>query len=673
MPKKGNLYLLLWVDHHDKAYDWAKRHQTVVHPTTGTLQVYEVRMGEPVDNSQLAESDTEAADASQRSDAVVRGNSSSVTASANSEHRRRATDDVATTIEPLFNLDESRLLGIGVPPAMTTRVAQLSDLQSLQSLQSELPTEAFEALYLFAEGCDWQEIWTEYGVEASSAIDVEDIETAVARDASRRVFHVVDSDEAFEAMLAAPLERWRVYLHPSQRRLVERDWNGPVRVLGGAGTGKTVVAMHRAVWLARQLINQSKILFLTYNTNLAADIKANLAKLASSEELACIEVINIDAWVARYLKSKRYTARLVVESELEGDWENIFNAAASPPGKSLPLSFYKEEWERVVLPNRIDTREAYLKVSRTGRGVALSRRQRAVIWDVFDDMRTLLRQRGSRTYQDGTLDARDLVLQDSDNSMYGHVIVDETQDMGSEALMLIRALVDENVNDLFFVGDGHQRIYRRRAVMGKCGIKIVGRSRKLKINYRTTEEIRKFASALLQGLHIDDLDGGEDGSKDYLSLTRGPVPELTGFNSQQEEIEWIVKKTKVLSDKDGSLAGCCVLLRNGKLRNEYAQGLRNAGLDVVILESRADNQSVPGIRVANMHRVKGLEFRHVFMAAMNKGVVPNYYSVSGSEDPVEIREKELSERALVHVCASRAIESLMTTWHGVPSEYIVSD
>jgi len=562
---------------------------------------------------------------------------------------------------------------VGVPPELTERVSLLPHVQALRDMQSELPTEAFEALYLFAEGCDWLEIWAEYGVEPGVIIDVDDIEAAVGRDASRRAFHVVDSDAAFEAMLAAPLERWRVYLHPSQRRLVERNWNGPVRVLGGAGTGKTVVAMHRAVWLSRKLDGNGKILFLTYNTNLAADIQANLAKLASSDELTRVEVINIDAWVARYLKAKRYTAKLVVEGELDSLWSDIIDAAASPPGKSLPASFYTEEWERIVLPNRIDTREAYLKVSRAGRGVALSRRQRAVIWEVFDEMRTMMRQRGWRTYQDGMLDARDLVLKDEQAPLYQHAIVDETQDMGSEALMLIRGLVPESENDLFFVGDGHQRIYRRRAVMGHCGIKIVGRSRKLKINYRTTEQIRRFASAILQGQSIDDLDGGVDGGKDYLSLTSGPDPELQGLDSQHAETDWIIEHANAIAEQDGTLAGCCVLLRTRKLRDEYARAFRDAGLDVVTLESRADNQSVPGIRVANMHRVKGLEFRHVFLAAMSKGVVPNYYSVSGSADPVEINEKELSERALIHVCASRAIESLLVSWHGQASDYVISN
>lgn len=228
----------------------------------------------------------------------------------------------------------------------------------------------------------------------------------------------------------------------------------------------------------------------------------------------------------------------------------------------------------------------------------------------------------------------------------------------------------ENKNDLFFVGDGHQRIYRRRAVMGKCGIRIVGRARKLKINYRTTEEIKRFASAMLNGLTIDDLDGGEDGSNDYLSLTRGPEPELQPFDQESEEMEWIVQRVKQIEEADGTLANVCVMLRFAGLRDRYYKAFHDAGLNAVLLEKHADNQRVPGVRVANMHRVKGLEFRHVILAAMCDGVVPNRYALAGSEDTTELREMELAERALVHVCASRAIESLVLTWHGKASEYV---
>ena len=660
-PGKGDVYILLWVDHHDDAYTWASRKRVEVNATTGTLQTYDTLPGEGVS----APADT-SVDQTSRA--------------------RRATDKVENSLLPdkasqeaqpdssklrLFNLDESRLLGIGVPESRIELVVDLNTQQDLEAIKSSLPDEAWEALALYAEGLDWEHVWADYGPRDDKPVDTDDVSAALERDSTKRRFHVVDSDAELQAILAAPLEKWRVYLHPSQRKLVERDWNGPVRVIGGAGTGKTVVAMHRAVWLARQLTDKERVLFLTYNTNLAADIANNLKGLAASEELARIEVINIDAWVTRYLKARKYSATLKFESQLEELWKDVLARSEAPPGKVLPDSFYTEEWERIILPNRIDRRDDYLTISRAGRGVALNRRQRAAIWNVFDDMRAEMSHRGWRTYQDAMLDARDLIQEEPDKHGYRHIVVDETQDMGPEALQLIRGLVPEGVNDLFFVGDGHQRIYRRRAVMGKCGIRIVGRARKLKINYRTTEQIKRFASAMLDGLTIDDLDGGEDGSKDYLSLTRGPEPEIEPFDSESNELQWIIQRLKQIADDEETLASSCVMLRTIGLRDKYYKAFRDADLDAVLLESRADNQKVPGVRVANMHRVKGLEFRHVFLASMCDGVVPNRYALTGSEDQTELRDMELSERALVHVCASRAIESLAVTWFGKGSEYVL--
>ena len=662
-PDKGDVYLLLWVAHHDDAYDWARRKRIEVNPTTGTLQTYDSVPGEVPSAASVTEAASEGAD-------ITPSGNDAYTTDQVSTRKREAQPD--TEGARLFNLDDFRLLGIGVPERRLTAVRDLKTTEELEHIKSLLPGEAWEALALHAEGMSWKDIWEDYGPSSNVVVDISDVGAALERDSSKRRFHVVDSDEELQAILAAPLEKWRIYLHPSQRKLVERGWNGPVRVLGGAGTGKTVVAMHRAVWLARELSDDNRVLFLTYNTNLASDIANNVKGLASIEELARIEVINIDAWVTRFLKSRKYSAVIKYETQLEDLWKDVIARMEAPPGQPLPDSFYIEEWERIVLPNRINRREDYLTVSRAGRGVALNRRQRAMIWDVFDDMRGEMSQRGWRTWQDAMLDARDLIANDAAIHQYRHVVVDESQDMGPEALQLIRGLVPEYANDLFLVGDGHQRIYRRRAVMGHCGIKIVGRAFKLKINYRTTEQIRRFASAVLEGQVIDDLNGDDDGSADYISLTSGPEPELAGFDTQDEEIEWIARRLKALSDLDESTANVCVMVRTVRLRDDYYTALRAHGVNVVLLENRADNQKVAGVRIGNMHRVKGLEFRHVIVAAMCKDVVPNRYAIRGSKDKTELRDKELAERALVHVCASRAIESLGVSWFGEASEYLTS-
>ena len=644
VPKKGNVYVLLWVDHHDDCIQWSARTKCTIHPSTGTLQIYESVVIEQPDST--------------KEKADVTGES--------------VGSAPVGLPDPIFNLDDTRLLGIGCPEPMVARVMDLRSQSELESIKRELPIETFDALTLFHEGMDWNDIWEEYSVEPADVVDTDDVDAALARDASRRRFKVVESEMELQEMINAPLEKWRVYLHPSQRRLVERDWNGPVRVLGGAGTGKTVVAMHRIAWLVRNTStdNQQKLLFLTYNTNLAEDIKQNLAKLLSSDEMQKVEVINIDAWVARYLKSNRYTSKIVNDNDLKSTWENVLGAV-KPSELNLPDSFYLEEWVRVILPNRVESRQDYFAASRQGRGVALNRKQRAAIWPVFDEIRSEMQTKGWKTYQDATLDAVDLLQKSENPPKYSHVVVDEAQDMGSEALRLIRHLAAEDKNDLFLVGDGHQRIYRTRAVMGRCGIKITGRGRKLKINYRTTEQIRQFAMSLLENMKIDDLDGNVEKRNQYISLTSGAIPSFNGFDSIQQEAEYIVQTVKDLSEGQNELIGnSCVVVRTGNLRDELGKLLTKAGLDVVTLGSRAVSTSVPGIRVATMHRVKGLEFRHVFLAAMNDGVVPGYFVTRDSEDPTELRDKELNERALIHVAASRAIETLNISWHGSSSKYL---
>jgi hypothetical protein len=632
-PEKGDVYVLLWVDKHDDAYAWARRHTCGVHPETGSLQLFEA--------------DTEA-----------------------------LSPELAPTVEaaqpPLFNLRERELLRIGVPHDRLEWVKEVRTEEELERLETLLPKEAFEALYLIAAGSDSQEIIQEYAAKAE-AVDTEDFATALTREQSQRSFHVVENDQELEAMLVAPLEKWRVFLHPSQRRLVHWDVNGPIRVLGGAGTGKTVVAMHRARWLVRHALSapDRKMLFTTFTANLATDIAENLRKICSLEELERIEVIHIDAWVSRFLKRQNYPHQIVYDGnpQYEACWQAALDARpADPP---LPESFYREEWDRVILPQRITDRAQYFRAKRVGRGVPLTRGQRAEIWGVFEELRIQLHQRGLKCSEDATQDAADLLESGKAYLPYDAVVVDEAQDMGPQVMRLIRLLVPPGANDIFIVGDGHQRIYRRRYTLSACGIEVRGRSRKLKINYRTTEETRRFAVAVLEGESIDDLDGGEDSTGDYRSLVRGVPPLIRGFPNQEEEVDWLVAQIRGLQNEGSELRDICVVSRTNALVDAYEARLRAQGLACVRLSrKRADNRAQEGIRLATMHRIKGLEFRHVMLAAVNEGVVPLRQAIESSEDPTERRAGELNERALFHVAVTRAINRVFISHFGRSSPFL---
>ncbi|MCP3957881.1 MAG: AAA family ATPase [bacterium] len=272
---------------------------------------------------------------------------------------------------------DRELKRLGVPEELLPRVQALETMQDLEGLRLTLPPEALEALYWLGDGESLEEVEKAMATDLAEAVDTSDFESALERDASKRRFVVVEDDVALEAMLDAPLEKWRIFLHPSQRTLVDRSWNGPVRVLGGAGTGKSVVAMHRAAYLAEKVFTQpgDRILFTTFTRNLAADTEANLARLCSPETLARIEVVNLDRWVAGLLRRAGYPYEIRywgASGTLEKLWDT---ALALGSGTSFAPPFFRDEWELVVQRHGCETWEDYKRASRSGRGIRMSRRR----------------------------------------------------------------------------------------------------------------------------------------------------------------------------------------------------------------------------------------------------------------------------------------------------------
>ena len=199
---------------------------------------------------------------------------------------------------------------------------------------------------------------------------------------SKKSFVVIEGEEELRRIMAEPLEKWRVFLHPTQRKIVKKNYKGAARVLGGAGTGKTVVAMHRAKYLASKLGDDERILFTTFTANLAEDIKSNLRKICSLDELQKIEVINLDAWVMRFLSEVGFSAKIEYGEEIDKLWQRA--VVDSLTDLDFPWPFYKDEWNRVVIPQETLSLEKYVKAKRTGRGVRLDRKKRIEVWKVFD-------------------------------------------------------------------------------------------------------------------------------------------------------------------------------------------------------------------------------------------------------------------------------------------------
>lgn len=617
-PTSGDVYVLLYVDHHDSAYRWAENRKLAINPVTGAMQLV------------LLESITEAA-----SDKPA------------PKEALPSRPPGGSSAAPLFaSLGDRELLSLGVPEASLEIVRAVASDEQLDALQPLLPIEAYEGLFLVAAGDTVNQVLAARETRVDRDVDTADFAAALVTPESQSRFVVVNDDEAMMAIMNAPLEQWRVFLHPTQNKLASGDRSGSVRVLGGAGTGKTVLAMHRAKWLAENRTPAGKkVLFTTFTRNLAADIEHNLKTLCGAGTLAKLEVRNLDAWVHGFMRMQKLEHRIVYDRKQDGAQQAWQAAMAVRDTKlDLPNDFYEQELEQVVLAQGITTLDAYRTARRTGRGVVLSRAKRDAVWPVFEEYRGQLASRKLKEVDDAYREVTDLLATAAPVSDYSAIVVDETQDFGPQALKLLRALIVAGPNDLFFVGDGHQRIYsRNRAAMSKCGIDIRGRSKKLYLNYRTTDEIRRHAVALLEGCEVDDLDDGHDDTKRYKSLSHGPVPTVLAVNGLEQAAERALEFIKEwqATRQDGTSPSFCVIASSEKSREAMSSQLQAAGCVCVTISAQSNHADKRNaIHFATMHRAKGLEFDAVVV------VVPSAY--------LGDVEETQNQRKLLYVALTRA-------------------
>jgi superfamily I DNA/RNA helicase/mRNA-degrading endonuclease RelE of RelBE toxin-antitoxin system len=623
--EKG-VYLLLWVDHHDEAYEWASGKKCEVNKLTGNVQVFDVS--------------------------------------------KKITEESANQ-EALFGIaDNDSLIRLGVPEELLPFIRSLKNIDEFYNAKSSFPIDVYEVLEYLANGISVAEVAELFSPAQTGESQNADLASALQTDGSKTSFVVIEGEDELRRIMAEPLEKWRIFLHPTQRKLVSKNFSGPCRVLGGAGTGKTVVAMHRAKWLASRLAGKERILFTTFTVNLAGDIKDNLRKICSLEELRRIDVINIDAWVGHFLREHGYTYSIEYGGKIDGIWDDAIARSGEDTG--LNGNFFSEEWSKVVAVQESFTRETYLKASRLGRGTKLDRKKRMQVWNVFEEYLALMKEKQIRDVDTAMYECR-LILEKNNQtaSAYASVIVDEGQDFSSNAYRLLRSIAgNERANDLFIVGDAHQRIYKKKAVLSKCGINVRGRSSTLRVNYRTTEEIRKYAFAFLKDISFDNLDGEYCVEDRCRSLTHGDYPKIRNFKSASEEYAFIVKEINRLASTGINLKDICLVSRTHNLVNDYIKMLREAGIRVYeIKREKLDDRSFDGVRVATMHRVKGLEFSYMFVTAANKRVIP-YAKAIDDTDEVSAIESLTSEKCLLYVALTRAQKAAYITSYGAPSEFL---
>ncbi len=622
-PSKGDVYVLLYVDHHDDAYRWAENRKLTINPVTGAMQM--------VTLEHVVEQEAEAGAPEQPVPDYA-----------------APPQPVEPVPAPLFGeFSDTELMSLGVPEELLSAVRKIGSEEALDALQSRLPAEAYEGLFLVAAGDSVNQVLQARETRVDQAIDISDFAAALATAESQSRFVVVDDDEAMLAIMNAPLAQWRVFLHPTQNKLARGDRSGPVRVLGGAGTGKTVLAMHRAKWLAEnRALGGKKVLFTTFTRNLALDIEENLKTLCSADAMSRIEVKNLDAWVGGFMRARKLEHRIVYDRKQDGALQAWQSALATKDATlDVPDSFYSDELEQMVLAQGLTTLDQYRTARRIGRGVILSRAKRDAVWPVFEEYRGQLASRKLKEVDDAYREIAEMIATEQGSELgYAAIVIDETQDFGPQALKLLRAMIAHGPNDLFFVGDGHQRIYsRNRAAMSRCGIDIRGRSRKLYLNYRTTDEIRRQAVALLEGCEIDDLDDGHDESKRYKSLSHGPAPEVrktSGLEEASEAAVGFIQQWRSAQAENESLS-FCVVSYSEKSRDALGQQLQAAGIASVPITAQSNHADARNVvHLATMHRAKGLEFDCVIVVAPESYLGP--------------AEETAGQRRLLYVALTRA-------------------
>ncbi|AZV39038.1 3'-5' exonuclease [Komagataeibacter xylinus] len=606
--------MLVWVDHHDDAYRWAERRRIEVHPATGAMQMVEIR--ERVEELPVP---------------VLR------------EKRLFA------------GRTEAELLSFGVPADWLADVLAVTDEDALLDLLPHLPGEAAEALMALAVG------------EKPAPARIEKEVQGFAHPDAQRRFRVLHGVEELRRALDYPWDKWAIFLHPAQQTLVDRSFSGAARVMGSAGTGKTIVALHRAVHLA-QVHPNDRVLLTTFSAPLARALATRLSLLAS-DDISLASRIDVGCLMQTGLGLyANLTGKKPLIASLADIQERLAQIANDAADSRFSLSFLFGEWSDVVDARQIRDWETYRTASRLGRKARLGEKQRASLWTCFEALRKSLAQDGLITVADVFLALTDALQEGRLAPPYGFVIVDEAQDLDIAEARFLSALAGRKENGLFFAGDLGQRIFQQPFSWKAMGIDVRGRSSTLKINYRTSHQIRTHADRLLSR-SVSDADGIADERAETVSLFDGPTPIVALFDdAKTEEAEagrWIAERMK-----EGCLPEeTAVLVRSRSEINRAKAAVRAARITATILDDTL--VLTPGsVSILPMHLAKGLEFRVVVVMACDDEVIPLQSRIEQVADEGELEEVYATERHLLYVACTRARDALWVSGVKPGSEFL---
>ena len=612
--------LLCYVGHHDDAYRWAERRKIERHPTTGAAQLVEIR--ETV-----------------REIAVPR--------------YVDAEPEIVTRPLLFAGVAEAELLAYGVPREWIADVRAATE-DSLFEVADHLPREAAEALLEIATG----------GRPELPLVSPPEVSPFEHPDAQRR-FRVMASSEELERALEYPWEKWTVFLHPSQRHIVQRDFSGPARASGSAGTGKTIVALHRAVHLAR-LDQGARVLLTTFSDTLANALRTRLTRLIGNEPRIAerLEVCSIGE-IGRRLYSANFGApKLASPDEVRRLIEDL---AGDVGDTRFGPHFLWAEWNDVVDAWQLSSWEEYRDVRRLGRKTRLAEKQRCILWSIFEKVRTALKDQNTVTRAEMFARITDHVLRQNLRP-FDHVIVDEAQDLGVPELRFLAALGADRVNALFFAGDIGQRIFQQPFSWKALGVDIRGRSSTLRINYRTSQEIRRQADRLLDP-ELSDVDGNVEDRRGTISVFEGVAPRVEVFFDAEEETEEVGEWLRERIGDGVQAHEIAVFVRSRAEIARAEQAVEAADMKPVVLDERMETKH-GCVSVATMHLAKGLEFRAVAVMACDDEVIPLQQRIAAVADEGDLEEVYATERHLLYVACTRARDFLWVSGVEPASEFL---
>ena len=634
--RTGTSLLLCYVNHHDEAYQWAERRKVETHPKTGAAQLVEIR--ERVQEITVPKY---------------------VEVEAKPARKQQLFSGVS----------EDELLGFGVPSEWLGDVRN-ADEDTILDLANHLPAEAAEALLNLATGVTPQILRsmaqpkTEFMAVAKPSAGPVATNPFEHPDALRR-FRVISNQEELERAFEYPWEKWTIFLHPAQRQLVERDYSGPARVSGSAGTGKTIVALHRAVHLARKH-SDSRILLTTFSESLSNALRAKLRQLISSEPLLGerIEVHAMNSIGQRlyegHFGKPQFASTGAIRLLLQ-------EASTSIQGNRFSLHFLLTEWEQVVDGWQLDTWEAYRDVARLGRKTRLKEPQRLLLWSIFEHVRSSLKTKGLITYSE-LFNRLASALAGGARSPFEFVVVDEAQDVSIAQLRFLAALGAERSNRLFFAGDVGQRIFQQPFSWKALGVDIRGRSTTLRINYRTSHQIRMQADRLL-GLQVSDVDGNVEDRRGTVSLFNGPVPIIKILDTVAAEIKIVGEWLKSKTSEGVQPHEVAVFVRSSAELERATAAANHAKLPWKLLDENVETAGGK-ISIGTMHLAKGLEFRVVAVMACDDEVIPLQERIETVTDDADLEDVYNTERQLLYVACTRARDQLLVTGVAPASEFL---